>query len=163
MPKPEETQGLDRPIRLSFKNGTLSLAFMSLFYVCICHLFLNSLKNRSFKLGYYLFFVLTGKFKTSLLEGLNCKSLICKSLIVRQSVSLWRPFQSLISLTGVNHKLVLLKPAREKQSPGINVNFFKRKNKLRQDYFPGLTENLLIQANLLRASPPPLSKRRGRS
>ena len=30
LPKPDETQGLDRRIRLLFKNGTLSLALMTL-------------------------------------------------------------------------------------------------------------------------------------
>ena len=93
LPKPEEHRVSHRRIRLSFNNGTLPLALMSLIVFCICHLFLNSLKNRSFELGYYLFFVLTRAVRTSLQEGLNCKS-----LIVRQSVSLWRPFQSLNSV-----------------------------------------------------------------
>ena len=96
-------------------------------------------------MGYY-YFCLTGAVKTALLEGLNCKS-----LIVRQSV-LMAYISELNSSSGVHYNLVLklLKPGREKQSPGSTLDL-KEKN---QDYFLGLTENLLIKFKLLRAPPP---------
>ena len=115
----------------------------------ICSNFKNYRKTIFFfKMGFY-YFCLTGAVKTALLEGLNCKS-----LVVRQSVTvLRRPFQS---KRPYNLFLKFLKPGREKQSPGSTLNLTGKK--MKRNYFPCLTENLFIKFRLLRASPPPCLK-----
>ena len=74
-------------------------------------------------MGYY-YFCLTGAVKTALLEGLNCKS-----LIVRQSVLMAYISELNSSSTGVHYNLVLklLKPGREKQSPGSTLDLKEKK------------------------------------
>ena len=52
LPKPEEAQGFIQAHKVIIYQWNTSSGIS-----CICHLFLNLLKNRSFKLGYYLFFV----------------------------------------------------------------------------------------------------------
>ena len=98
-------------------SSSRCLALLSLIS-CIFHLFLNSLKNRSFELGYYLFFGLTRAVKTSLLDGLNCKDRVFLCGVC---------FQSLISLTGVHHNLVILKTSERKTISWYHINIKERK------------------------------------